>query len=267
MKSRTYNIGQNLRSLTLVVMLLAASPVTNVWGQDPTPAAETATPAPAAKELTLLEMVRLGGWTMWFLGICSIAGVSLIVYNGIRVRAIRMLNPAVVSQIAADLGNLDIESAKSHCLASPCMITNIIYAGLERVTENELRLPSIEKGMEEASVEEIGHALVPINYISAAAVTAPMFGLLGTVSGMISAFRGMAVGGMGRPELLADNISEALITTATGLIVGIPCMVAYLFFKNRLTSIIASLNRQLGNLQEILTVAVKRYQADQRSRE
>jgi len=61
-----------------------------------------------------------------------------------------------------------------------------------------------------------------------------MIGLLGTVSGMIGAFSTISSGGMGRPELLAGDIGEALITTATGLVIGIPAMVAYFILKNRL---------------------------------
>lgn len=75
-----------------------------------------------------------------------------------------------------------------------------------------------------------------ILYLSVIANAAPMIGLLGTVSGMIGAFQTMSAGGMGRPELLAGDIGEALITTATGLCIGIPAMVAYSFFNNRLNS-------------------------------
>ncbi len=215
---------------------------------------------PQAKEMTIIEMIKVGGWTMWFLGICSVAVIALTIYNGIMVRTAKMLNPAVVAELTDRLTTLDIQGAMDICISKPCLVTNIVRAGLVRIENGEVRLDSIEKGMEEASIEEIGTNLVPINYISAAAVTAPMFGLLGTVSGMISAFRAMAVGGMGRPELLADNISEALITTATGLIIGIPAMVSYLYFKNKFTSIIASLNRTLGNIFEKFKIAVKRSQ-------
>lgn len=225
--------------------------------------AQSAAPTPPqAKEMTIMEMIKVGGWTMWFLGICSVATLALTIYNGIMVRASKMLNPATVAELTDKLSNLDIDGAKALCEAKPFLVTNIVKAGLARIEHGEVRLDSIEKGMEEASVEEIGAALVPINYISAAAVTAPMFGLLGTVSGMISAFRAMAIGGMGRPELLADNISEALITTATGLIIGIPAMISYLYFKNKFTSIIASLNRTLGNIFEKFKVAVKRAQRE-----
>lgn len=73
-----------------------------------------------------------------------------------------------------------------------------------------------------------------IQYLNVIAATAPMVGLLGTVSGMISAFQTIATGGMGKPELLAGDIGEALITTATGLVIGIPAMIAYFILKNRL---------------------------------
>jgi len=68
-----------------------------------------------------------------------------------------------------------------------------------------------------------------------------MIGLLGTVSGMISAFQTIGDGGMGKPELLASDIGEALMTTATGLVIGIPAMVFYFIMKNRLgTQMIAT---------------------------
>ncbi len=68
--------------------------------------------------------------------------------------------------------------------------------------------------------------------------SSPMIGLLGTVSGMIGAFATIASGGMGRPELLAGDIGEALITTATGLVIGIPAMIFYFVLRNRLNNII-----------------------------
>lgn len=259
MKKPTTTIRQRLLAVTFVCGMLAFTTPAS-FSQDPAAGAvdEVAveTVEPPTREMTLFEMVRLGGWTMWFLGICSIAGIGLTIYNALTVRPSKLLNPAAVVAIRGSLENLDIQGARERCAAEPCMITNVVDAGLSRVI-SEIRMDSIEKGMEEAATEQIGQVLVPINYISVAAIIAPMLGLLGTVSGMISAFRAMALGGMGRPELLADNISEALITTATGLIIGIPLMISYLYFKNRFTSIVGSMNRVVGNLVETLNVAVR----------
>ena len=81
-----------------------------------------------------------------------------------------------------------------------------------------------------------GNALRWIQYLNVIATIAPMVGLLGTVSGMIGAFQTIATGGMGKPELLAGDIGEALITTATGLTIGIPAMIFYFILRNRLDS-------------------------------
>jgi biopolymer transport protein ExbB len=79
-----------------------------------------------------------------------------------------------------------------------------------------------------------------------------MLGLLGTVSGMIKAFYKLAAGGMGRPELLAENIGEAMVTTAAGLILAIPAMAFYFYFKGNFMKTMASLGRITGTLIESL---------------
>lgn len=91
-----------------------------------------------------------------------------------------------------------------------------------------------------------------IHYLSVIANVAPMIGLLGTVSGMIGGFQTMATGGMGRPELFAGDIGEALITTATGLCIGIPAMIAHSYFSNRLNTLVVETNRRANQLGESL---------------
>ena len=106
---------------------------------------------------------------------------------------------------------------------------------------SKMRSKRIEEANDtfEAAIAEVfeteEHAIGQrIHYINVVAAVAPMIGLLGTVSGMIGAFQTMSAGGMGRPELLAGDIGEALITTATGLCIGIPAMIAHSYFSNRL---------------------------------
>jgi len=214
-----------------------------------------APPPIAAQKLTFGQTLKVGGWCMWPLGACSLVGIGLAIYNAIVIRPGRMLKPAVLLQVRDATSALDIEKARTLCAANPSPVTNIIAAGLDRIRGDELHLASIEKGMEEQSLQEIASHMQPINYLSVIASISPMIGLLGTVSGMIKAFQAMAFGAMGRPELLANNIGEALITTAAGLIIGIPVMVAYFFFKNRFTAIVASINRACGDVLESLTVA------------
>lgn len=219
------------------------------------PAATETSASAASQQLTIGRMLAAGGWAMWPLGLCSLFGIGLAIYNALVIRPSKMLKPNLVDQIKLAVADLDLERARMLCVSNPAPVTNIIQAGLDRIKGGELHLQSIEKGMEEYSLQEVAGHLQPINYLSVIATISPMIGLLGTVSGMIKAFQAMALGGMGRPELLADNISEALITTATGLIIGIPVMVAYFYFRNRFTAIVAAINRACGDVLESLNVA------------
>jgi biopolymer transport protein ExbB len=222
---------------------------------DPTDAMEVAT-----ADLTFGEMFEVGGWVMWPLLVCSIALIALTLYNLLAIRASRLLQPEVVKNVEDAVGRLDLEEATRLCDERPSPMTNILKAGLSRGTRGEVDIMMIEKGMEEASPGETASVLLPINYISVVAVITPMLGLLGTVSGMISAFRRMALSGMGRPELFADSISEALITTASGLVIGIPAMVIFFFFKYRYTAIISDISRQAGNVLKTLRESMTYYQ-------
>lgn len=94
-----------------------------------------------------------------------------------------------------------------------------------------------------------------IQYLNVIATVAPMVGLLGTVSGMIGAFQTIATGGMGKPELLAGDIGEALITTATGLTIGIPAMIFYFVLRNRLEARLEELALQARKIPSVSGVA------------
>ena len=86
-----------------------------------------------------------------------------------------------------------------------------------------------------------------------------MVGLLGTVSGMIKAFDKIGKGAMGRPEVLASNIGEALVTTATGLLIGIPAMFLFFYLRGRYTANVTKLGRVLGNLTHQLVAASREH--------
>ena len=242
-----------IKHMILPIVVMTALGACSAFAQAET--AETSPVSAATQQLTIGRMLAAGGWAMWPLGLCSLFGIGLAIYNAIVIRPSRMLKPELVDQIKLAVADLDIERARMLCVSNPAPVTNIIQAGLDRIKSGELHLLSIEKGMEEYSLQEVAGHLQPINYLSVIATISPMIGLLGTVSGMIKAFQAMALGGMGRPELLADNISEALITTATGLIIGIPVMVAYFYFRNRFTAIVAAINRSCGDILESLHVA------------
>ena len=113
------------------------------------------------------------------------------------------------------------------------------------------------------SVEEVSAGMKPLGYLSIVTQVAPMFGLLGTVTGMIGAFDKIGMGQMGSPEKLADNIGEAMITTAAGLIVAIPAMFAYFGFKAHYTANISRISSLLGDLTFHLKEGVRETRVEQ----
>jgi biopolymer transport protein ExbB len=170
---------------------------------------------PLLAEVTLFELLKQGGWAMYPLGALSLTLFALILLVWLQtsrgffgLRPSRFNDSPITSQIEDRIGAIRGKSLDSGRRAQ----LDDFLAGIESGT------------------------LRWIQYLNVIATIAPMVGLLGTVSGMIGAFQTIATGGMGKPELLAGDIGEALITTATGLTIGIPAMIGYFMLRNRLDS-------------------------------
>lgn len=222
--------------------------------------AEAGLPDEIAKDKTLLDLFAAGGWAMYPLALMSILGLALIIYNAMAIRPKRFLVPSVTPQVDEALRNLDVDSARSICQENPAAITNIINSGLARVDVADFDAEPIKEAIEESASAELSDPFVPINYLSMVGTLSPMLGLLGTVTGMIKGFAAIAGEGMGNPQLLADAISECLITTAVGMIIAIPAMFFYYYFKNRYGKITSQISRIVGDLMFNLgkTIRVRR---------
>ncbi|HKK18687.1 MAG TPA: MotA/TolQ/ExbB proton channel family protein [Opitutales bacterium] len=198
-------------------------------------------------EKSLLDMIKAGGWAMWPLGLLSVATVGLAVYNGIALRKANFIDDEVITEVENSINSGDFESAREHCTNNPGPVTNTIGHVIDETLKGENVNPdSVEKAFEAASTKELTGPFVIVSYLSIIAAIAPMLGLLGTVSGMVKAFNAIAAQGMGQPDILADNISEALITTATGMTIGIPAMFFFFYFKNKYGKIVSDITLILG---------------------
>jgi biopolymer transport protein ExbB len=207
---------------------------------------------------TFIGLLKQGGILMWPLGLLSVATIALAAYGFVIVQERKMLTPELVPPIQEALDRLHLDEAVQLCTGTPSLLTNILHAGLQRISDGVLDVPSMDKAMEEAAVEESNAGLKTISYLSIIAQLAPMLGLLGTVSGMIKAFQKIGKGAMGKPEVLAGDIGEALVTTAAGLIIGIPAMFLYFYLKSRYTSNVSRIGRVVGNLSHRLIAASRR---------
>ena len=246
-----------LSLISIMALLFASAGLSFAQTDAPAEDAPAKADQPQVIEKSLMDMWNAGGWTMYPLGLFAIFGTTLIIYNAIAIRQKKFLNPTGVKEVEKLVGQLNIAGAVEYCEKNPSPITNIIGSGLARADMREIDVQAVETAMEEASVEEFATPYVFINYLSVIASLAPMMGLYGTVSGMVKAFNTIAAEGAGSASKLADNISEALITTATGMIVGIPAMFFFFVFKQNYGKIISSSSRIIGDIVYTMKVANK----------
>lgn len=225
--------------------------------------AQEAAAAPAAEQqvansITFGALMKQGGWTMYPLGLASVALFYFVIRNAILLREKNMLRADLKPQIEELMSRRDVQGVRALCAANDSLLTAVLDAGMERISEeHEYDAAHIMEAIEEAGNEQMVTFMKPINVLSIIGGTAPMLGLLGTVSGMIKAFQTIAAGGMGNPEALAGNIGEALITTAVGLIIAIPAMIAYFIFKNNFIKSMSSMGRLVGHFMNIYRYAKK----------
>ncbi len=206
-----------------------------------------------ASQVSLLQLIKTGGWAMWPLGGFSIFMVTLIIQNFMNLRPKVLLHNEQMPALLEMMMGRKVKSALIYCRKNPSLFANTFGAGLERCLDDEvIDFMKVKESVEEASIEQTSKLMKPIDYLSIIGASAPMLGLLGTVSGMIKAFNTMGTTGMGKPELLAANIGEALITTATGLVIAIPAMFFFFFFKKGFQKTLATLGRNVGFLFDAL---------------
>ncbi|MEZ5302243.1 MAG: MotA/TolQ/ExbB proton channel family protein [Verrucomicrobiales bacterium] len=203
-------------------------------------AADTA--SEAAKDKSMLTLIKEGGWAMWPLGLLSIGVIALAVYNFIQITRAKYCPVELKAGLMEHMANVRARSAIELVASSPSFLGRMIaysFPKIDATDPENLGRENVEEMMAEFSVRENRAAMGPIGYLSLISQAAPMLGLLGTVSGMIGAFNTLMNTAGADPNALAGDISEALVTTATGLIIALPALFFYFFFKNRLADMIS----------------------------
>lgn len=205
-------------------------------------------------EINLIDLLKTGGWAMWPLGLFSFFMITLIAQNSFTLRSKKLLKEDYMSNLLDLMIHKKCKTALIFCRKNPCLFTNSLGAGLEKCLHSNygLDIQRMKESIEEATLEQSAVLTKSIDYLSIIGASAPMLGLLGTVSGMIKAFQTMGTTGMGKPELLAANIGEALITTATGLVIAIPAMFFFFYYKKSFHKTLVTLGRNIGFLIEAL---------------
>ncbi len=239
---------------TLMTCILAAG-IGILGGLTLNAYAQEAEAAAAPQKTTLFDLIAAGGWAMWPLGALSFAMIAMATINYQKVSEKKLIPQAALGQIKAAADQQNARQVYSIATNVDSLFTNALAAGLRKfnLEDPAESKHSVEDAISEAVSREESQIGFWINFLSLIAAVSPMVGLLGTVSGMIGAFQKIGAGGMGKPELLAGDIGQALITTATGLIIAIPAMFFFFLFRNSLNRLIQKAEEEFSYVLDDLT--------------
>ena len=205
-----------------------------------------ATPTAAQGE-SIWELVLKGGWTMVPLSLCSLAALTIIVERTLMLRRARVAPPALIASVTSMRD--DPARAAAHCAADPSPAAAVLGALCKSVNEPRTVRDRI---VEEAGQRQVLRLRHRMRVLSALPQIATMLGLLGTVFGMIQMFGALKTAGAGDPAELAGGIGQALITTAAGLMVAIPALYFYRYFRGRVEALVITMEQESIKLVEVL---------------
>ncbi|MCG6864737.1 MAG: MotA/TolQ/ExbB proton channel family protein [Thiogranum sp.] len=197
----------------------------------------------------MFELVTAGGWLMVPIIACSIIAFAIIAERLWTLRVKRVIPRQLVAQVwdQAKEKKLDVERLQDLRASSP--LGRILAAGL--MNRNATR--DIMKEAIEDTGRHVVHELERyLNTLGTIAAISPLLGLLGTVIGMIQVFSAITTQGVGNPAALAGGISQALITTAAGMSVAIPALMAYRYFRGKVNMLVIRMEQQALRMVEVL---------------
>jgi biopolymer transport protein ExbB len=201
------------------------------------------------------EIVRAGGPIMWPIILCSVAAAAIMLERLWTLQEKRVLPADLVQKIWALVEANQINDKVIAALEQNSPLGKVLAAGLaSRHRPREVMMERLEDAGRHV-VHELERFL---NTLGTIAAISPLLGLLGTVTGIIKAFNAIQAGGMGDPRMLSGGIAEALITTAAGLCVAIPALMAYRYLRGKVDRIVIAMEKNAIRLADAVEAASHR---------
>jgi len=189
---------------------------------------------------SMLDLVLKGGGAIgWVIIFLSVIGLALIIEHAINVSRDKLAPPDVIEHLESLLDAQNVQEAYDFCEANPGYLTNVMAAALPKLSHG---FDSMEQAAHDVQEEESIKLHAKISWLSLIGNIAPLLGLLGTVKGMLDAFGTIETTQNPSPSELAGGIKLALVTTMLGLVVAVPVMVGFFFFRNRVVRIILEIS-------------------------
>ena len=234
--------------LSFLMLVIAIAPLLiaeEATTTTPPAPADTESAAPA-NDATLWGLILASGAIGFFIILLSIISLAMIIENAVNLRRDKLIPPDLLQDVEDLFEDENYEEVMETCAAEPGFLTNAIAAALPRL---ESGYSSMMEAANKAIDEETVKLHQKISWLQLIGAMAPMLGLLGTVQGMIVSFSQIAaLPGSPKPKDLATGIYLALVTTVEGLVVAIPAICGYFYFRNkvvRLTMEVVGVNEEL----------------------
>lgn len=201
-------------------------------------------------QLNLLIMIYKGGWLMIPIVLCSLIGVAIAIEKLLFLRKIRINTSHFMLRLRSLIMKTNIDDAIVLCSKTPGPIAKVLSIGISKSGRTK---KDIQEIIESAGREEIYTMENHLGVLATIAAVAPMLGFLGTVTGMIRAFMMVQeLGGNVNATVLAGGIWEALITTAAGLIVGIPAYLTYNYLISKIGRLVLEMEVSSTEIIDLL---------------
>ena len=194
--------------------------------------------------ITLIQAWNYGGVLMWALAALSVLALALAIYLAVAHRRGAIAPVELVSDVLNRLAAKDLGEARRLCERRQCAFATLALAAIDALRDATPQRPAQVGQAVETAGSHIAESLQgQTDYLADVAAVAPLVGLLGTVLGMFQAFGGIAadIAANARPVVLAQGVSQAIVTTVAGLSIAVPCMIAYAFLRRRTARRIAEL--------------------------
>jgi len=184
------------------------------------------------------DLIEKSGPVFYALAFCSLIATVVIIERLLTLRRSRILPRQILDVVDAIQPGKDLGLAIEVCRRNPGILSDVMRAGLENAHQKweVMRDAVIDAGREKTP--EIERHLF---WLQTVAQASPLLGLLGTVFGMIKMFEAVSLAGLGDPQVLSKGISQAMLTTAEGLSIGIPALVMYNYLNSRSERMIAEI--------------------------
>ncbi|WP_300357337.1 MotA/TolQ/ExbB proton channel family protein [Fusobacterium sp.] len=200
----------------------------------------------------MMYYLKVGGPLMWILFGLSIVSTAIIIERVVFFfKREKGLSKDFKSNLIMSVSSNDMGRAVEICTKEKNTVGDTVKCFLLRCDRNG-DFHHFDQLVKEIGMEEIGPLEKRLHFLAIIGYIAPMIGLLGTVTGMIDAFRNLSTFGAGDPSLVADGISKALLTTAAGLSIAIPAIVVYNLLNKKIEEIEEDIDKVTTNIINII---------------